>query len=83
MKELLVQWGTMLFKLLTTAINNAINNPRTTTAGIIAIGAGVTALSNGPLTSGDVATAIVSIIGGVGAILADDPTKKSENVKDE
>ncbi len=83
MKNFLKKLGLTLLKLGKTAAINAINNPKTTISGIGAVTAGVGAIAGGPITAGNIGGALVGIIGGIGLVLADDPAKKSENVKDE
>lgn len=70
MKEILTQ----LALIALTAVKNATRHPKTSIPGIVGITTGVILLKN----NGDLTTAITSIIGGAGLLLADDPNSTTE-----
>lgn len=75
MKNFFKALGDSAAQLAKTAAINAIKNPKTTAAGVAAIGAGVTALSNDPKSVETITGGIVGMLTGLGLVLADDPSK--------
>ena len=75
MKDFLKALGTHTATLAKTAAINAIKNPKTTAAGVAAIGAGISALSGEPKSIDAVAGGFIGVLTGLGLVLADDPDK--------
>lgn len=61
-----------------TAIRNARVSPKTTAFGVASLFSGIAMLQTQPLTTELIGTGITAILIGIGYLLADDPTDKTD-----
>lgn len=70
---------TGLKSLYKSALKNALTNPKTTTAGVAAVLTGIELAKLGGTEN--IAAGLVSVLGGLALVLANDPTKDDNDQK--
>ena len=81
MKTFLINTLSSIGRLITTALYNSKNNPRTTASGVASIVGGLAAIKTNPKDTAVLTGGITGVLVGAGLILADDPGKKSITIK--